>query len=225
MVAAGWYRPELSNKAYPTRADLVRDMVNIARGEIKSLVAEGIDYIQLNSLRYIWFMDPKIGKNMKEMGIDVQKEIEETVASDNGCVEGFSDTIFGLHICRGNNTSAWLAEGAYDPIAEYAFSELKVDRLLLEYDTDRAGGFEPLRYIRKGMTVVLGLISSKVPQLETQDEICRRIEEAAKYVPIDHLALSPQCGFASSASGNLLTWDEQRRKLELVASTARKIWG
>jgi 5-methyltetrahydropteroyltriglutamate--homocysteine methyltransferase len=131
----------------------------------------------------------------------------------------------GMHMCRGNNRSAWHAEGSYEPIAEKAFTKLNVDRFLLEYDTDRAGGFEPLRFMPKGKMVVLGLISSKLPQLESQDELRRRIDEAAKYVPIENLALSPQCGFASTAPGNLLTWDEQRRKLELVVETARKVWG
>jgi 5-methyltetrahydropteroyltriglutamate--homocysteine methyltransferase len=128
-------------------------------------------------------------------------------------------------MCRGNNRSAWRTAGGYEVIAEKAFNLLEVDRFLLEYDTERAGGFEPLRFVPPGKMVVLGLISSKDPQLESQDQLRRRIDEAAKYVPIERLALSPQCGFASTAPGNQLTWDEQRRKLELVAETARKVWG
>jgi 5-methyltetrahydropteroyltriglutamate--homocysteine methyltransferase len=128
-------------------------------------------------------------------------------------------------MCRGNNRSAWIASGGYEAIAEKAFNTLQVDRFLLEYDTERAGGFEPLRFVPPGKTVVLGLISSKEPQLESQDLLRRRIDEAAQYVPIENLALSPQCGFASTAPGNLLTWDEQRRKLELVVETARRVWG
>ena len=131
----------------------------------------------------------------------------------------------GMHICRGNNRSAWMARGSYEPIAERLFGEVGVDRFLLEYDTERAGGFEPLRFIRPGTTVVLGLVSSKVPQLEPQDELRRRIDEAAAYVPLEDLALSPQCGFASTSRGNLLTIDEERRKLALVADAAAKIWG
>ena len=122
----------------------------------------------------------------------------------------------GLHMCRGNNRSAWAADGSYEAIAEKAFGALQVDRFLLEYDTERAGGFEPLRFVPRGKTVVLGLISSKDPRLESQDLLRRRIDEAAQYVPLEDLALSPQCGFASTAPGNMLTWDEQRRKLELV---------
>jgi 5-methyltetrahydropteroyltriglutamate--homocysteine methyltransferase len=128
-------------------------------------------------------------------------------------------------MCRGNNRSAWHAEGSYEPVAEKAFNQLNVDRFLLEYDTARAGGFEPLRFMPKDKMVVLGLISSKEPALESIDQLRRRIDEAARFVPIENLAISPQCGFASTYLGNLLTWDEQRRKLELVVETARSVWG
>jgi len=128
-------------------------------------------------------------------------------------------------MCRGNNRGAWASEGGYEVCAEKAFSRLNADRFLLEYDTERAGGFEPLRFVPKGRTVVLGLISSKEPALEDPDALIRRIDEASKYVPIENLALSPQCGFASTMRGNLLTWGDQRRKLELIAETARRVWG
>jgi 5-methyltetrahydropteroyltriglutamate--homocysteine methyltransferase len=131
----------------------------------------------------------------------------------------------GMHICRGNNRSAYMATGGYEPVAERLFGEVPVDRFLLEFDTERAGGFEPLRFVRPGTTVVLGLISSKVPALESQDDLRRRIDEAARYVPIENLAISPQCGFASTAAGNVLTVDEEKRKLELVVDTAQKVWG
>ena len=129
------------------------------------------------------------------------------------------------HICRGNGRSAWHTEGGYEPIAEKVFGGLDVDRFLLEYDSDRAGGFEPLRFVPRGKQVVLGLVTTKVGELEKQDDLLRRIDEASKYVPIENLALSPQCGFASVEQGNLLSWDDQRRKLELVVDTARKVWG
>jgi 5-methyltetrahydropteroyltriglutamate--homocysteine methyltransferase len=131
----------------------------------------------------------------------------------------------GLHMCRGNNRSAWHAEGSYEPIAEKAFSSLDVDRFLLEYDTDRAGGFGPLRFVPADKMVVLGLISSKLPALEPIDTLRRRIDEAARYVPLERLAISPQCGFASTVLGNLMTRDEMRRKLDLVVETARTVWG
>jgi 5-methyltetrahydropteroyltriglutamate--homocysteine methyltransferase len=132
---------------------------------------------------------------------------------------------FGLHMCRGNNRSNYFAEGGYDRIADKVFPQLNYDRFLLEYDTARAGGFEPLRFVPRGKTVVLGLISTKVPELEPQDQLLRRIEEASKYVPPEDLALSPQCGFASVLQGNAIGWDDQRRKLELLVDTARKVWG
>ena len=127
-------------------------------------------------------------------------------------------------MCRGNNRSAWRSEGGYDVIAEQAFSRLNVDRFLLEYDTKRAGGFEPLRFVPDGKTVVLGLISAKDPTLESMDSLQRRIDEAARYVPIENLAISPQCGFAPTTPGNMLTQDQQRRKLELVVEVAHKVW-
>jgi 5-methyltetrahydropteroyltriglutamate--homocysteine methyltransferase len=126
-------------------------------------------------------------------------------------------------MCRGNNRSRWHAEGSYEPVAERAFQQLNVDRFLLEYETERAGGFEPLRFIPRDKTVVLGVISSKVPDLEAVDDLKRRVEEASKYLNPDQIAISPQCGFASVSTGNLLTWDEQRKKLELVAEMAHKV--
>jgi 5-methyltetrahydropteroyltriglutamate--homocysteine methyltransferase len=133
-----------------------------------------------------------------------------------------------MHICRGNYRSSWLAQGSYEPVAERLFNEVPVDRFLLEYDTHRAGGFEPLRFVPRGErapTVVLGLVTTKVGELEDQDELCRRVEQAARFVPLENLAISPQCGFASGSLGNLITVDDERRKLDLVASTARKVWG
>jgi len=135
------------------------------------------------------------------------------------------DVVMGIHFCRGNKRSAWGAEGSYEPIAEEAFGSLKMDRFLLEFDSERAGGFEPLRFVPKGKTVVLGLITTKESQLESEDEILRRIEQASQYVPVENLAVSRQCGFASAASGNLISWDDMRRKLELVAAVARRVWG
>jgi 5-methyltetrahydropteroyltriglutamate--homocysteine methyltransferase len=136
-----------------------------------------------------------------------------------------SGTTFALHVCRGNNRSRWYTEGAYDAVAEALFTTLDVDRFLLEYDDARSGGFEPLRLVPKDKTIVLGLVTTKQPLLESADALLARIDEAARYVPLERLALSPQCGFASVAGGNLLTEDEQWRKLELVVGVARQVWG
>ncbi len=152
--------------------------------------------------------------------------LDEAIRVDNACLEGArrEGVTLAIHLCRGNNRSQWYAEGGYDPIAEKLFNQLDVDLFLLEYESDRAGTFEPLRFVPANKGVVLGLVSSKVPQLEPQDLLLRRIDEASRYVPLDNLALSPQCGFASSLEGNLLTEDEQWRKLQLVVETARKVW-
>jgi 5-methyltetrahydropteroyltriglutamate--homocysteine methyltransferase len=146
---------------------------------------------------------------------------------DNACIENVknADVVLAIHLCRGNNQSQWYAEGGYDPIAEKLFNELNVDTFLLEYESERAGSFEPLRYVPRNKTVVLGLVSSKIAPLERQQELLQRIEEASRYVPLENLALSPQCGFASTMDGNLLSEDDQWKKLELVADTARMIWG
>ena len=130
----------------------------------------------------------------------------------------------GVHVCRGNNQGKWLGEGAYDYVADRAFDRLEVDAFFLEYDSPRAGGFEPLRHVASGRSVVLGLVSTKTPALEDPDDLRRRIDAAARFVPLERLALSPQCGFASTAPGNPLTSDEQRRKLELVVEVARRVW-
>ena len=164
---------------------------------------------------------------MLEAGEDLDQALEDTIAVDNATLRNARrpGVTVALHMCRGNNRSAWRSEGGYDVVAERALSSLDVDRLLLEYDTNRAGGFEPLRFVPPDKIVVLGLISSQDPQLESQDQLLRRIDEAARYVPVENLVLSPQCGFASTAPGNMLTPEEQKRKLELVVDTASKVWG
>jgi 5-methyltetrahydropteroyltriglutamate--homocysteine methyltransferase len=223
-----WYKPGQISKFYPTRADLVQDMVEMVQREVTALISEGVPYIQLDSLDYVTRLaDPRTRDRMKQAGEDPNKELEVTIAADNASLSYAkgTDVTIGLHMCRGNNRSAWIAEGSYEATAEQAFNTLQVDRFLLEYDTERSGGFEPLRFMPKNKTVVLGLISTKDPTLESVEQIMRMINEAAKYVSIDNLSISPQCGFASTSPGNLLSWDDQKRKLELVAEVARKVWG
>src|SRR5438552_1947374 len=161
------------------------------------------------------------------MGLDPEAALDEAIRADNACLEGAkrAGVILAIHLCRGNNRSQWYAAGGYDAIAEKLFGELQVDAFLLEYESERAGNFEPLRFVPHGKAVVLGLVSSKLPQLESQDELARRIDQASRYVPLENLALSPQCGFASTMEGNLLTHDEQWRKLKLVVDTAKSVWG
>jgi 5-methyltetrahydropteroyltriglutamate--homocysteine methyltransferase len=160
------------------------------------------------------------------MGVSPDVALDEAIRVDNACLEGVQNegVTLAIHLCRGNSRSRWYAEGGYDPIAEKLFNLLNVQLFLLEYESDRAGTFEPLRFVPRDKGVVLGLISTKLPELEAQDSLLRRIDEASRYVPLDNLALSPQCGFASSLEGNLLTEDEQWQKLQLVTDTARKVW-
>jgi 5-methyltetrahydropteroyltriglutamate--homocysteine methyltransferase len=229
LSAAGQlWKAGVSEAAYPTRQDLARDLVPMLRSEIAALKQDGCAYIQLDSLHYVERVaDKTIRARMIASGEDPDRYLDELIEIDNAVLDGAqgAGVTVGMHMCRGNNRSAWHAEGSYEPIAEKAFSQLKVDRFLLEYDTDRAGGFEPLRFVPRSKMVVLGLISSKEPELESVDVLRRRLDEAAQYVPLENLAIAPQCGFASTFLGNLLTWEDQQRKLELVVEAARKVWG
>ena len=161
---------------------------------------------------------------MRSRGEDPKVNMERSIKADNEVIANFPGVTFGIHICRGNRQSMWHREGTYDAIAEKLFNGLNHQRLLLEYDTERAGSFEPLRFVPKGKIAVLGLITTKVGRVETVDELRRRIDEASRYLPIEQLALSPQCGFASSISGNLLSEDEQFRKFDVMLETAAKVW-
>ena len=177
---------------------------------------------------YSTFFDPKRRASLDASGVNSAEALDAAIAADNGMIQDIKrqpETTIGIHFCRGNKRSAWGAEGSYEPIAEKAFGSLQMDRFLMEFDTERAGGFEPLRFVPKGKTVVLGLITTKEPKLEPEDELLRRIDQASKYVPTENLALSTQCGFASAASGNLLSWDDMRRKLELVTKVAQQSLG
>ena len=226
--AVSRYRPGVTDKVYPTIHNMLQDVAAIMRDEVQALIDEGASYIQLDAPSYSTFYDARRRELLKQSGVDPAAAFDAAVAADNAMIGGIKrspEVVIGIHFCRGNKRSAWGAEGSYEPIAEKAFGSLQMDRYLLEFDSERAGGFEPLRFVPKGKTVVLGLITTKEPQLESEDELVRRIEEASRYVPIESLALSTQCGFASAASGNLLSWDDMQRKLELVAVTARRVWG
>ena len=227
-VVARGYKPGVTDRAYANRQALVDDVVGIYKQEVQALAAEGVPYIQLDNPHYPDYIEEKRLAEWRSIGIEPDEAILQDIAADNAAFEGIDPQRFtrALHICRGNGRSAWHTQGGYERIAERVFQGLtNVDVFLLEYDSDRAGGFEPLRFMPKGKTVVLGLVTTKSGNLETQEMLLKRIEEAAKYVATEDLALSPQCGFASMAQGNLLSYDEQRRKLELVAQTADRVWG
>jgi 5-methyltetrahydropteroyltriglutamate--homocysteine methyltransferase len=222
------YKKGVSERAYKSYSEFLWDIVPIIQSEIVALANEGVRYIQIDAPRYSYYIDPKWRRYIvEEMGLNPEEALDEAIRADNACLKDArrDGVIFAIHLCRGNNQSKWYAEGGYDPIAEKLFGELNVDLFLLEYESERAGTFQPLRFVPTHKKVVLGLVSSKIPQLEAEDSLVRRIEEASRYMPLENLSLSPQCGFASTIEGNLLTGDEQWRKLQLVVDTARKVWG
>jgi len=222
------YKAGVTDRFYADHSALLWHIVPIIKAEVRALVDEGVRYIQLDAPRYCYYIDPKWRDYIKgEMGLDPQAALDEALRADNECLAGArgDGAILAIHLCRGNNRSQWFAEGGYDAIAEKLFGTLQADAFLLEYDSDRAGSFEPLRFVPRGKTAVLGLVSTKSPRLESVDALARRIDEAARYVPVDDLALSPQCGFASVMEGNILSAEDQWQKLALVVDTARKVWG
>ena len=216
---------QASKQVYPTMDDFMADVVRIQREIIRALVDAGCGYIQIDAPGYTAYVDKPSLDAMRARGEDPMENFARSIKADNEVIHGFDGVTFGIHICRGNQRSMWHREGTYDPIAEKLLNGLNHDRFLLEYDSPRAGSFEPLRFVPKGKVVVLGLVSTKVPQLEKIDDLKKRIDEASRYIPVDQLAASPQCGFASDVIGNLINPDDQKRKLELVVETARQVWG
>jgi 5-methyltetrahydropteroyltriglutamate--homocysteine methyltransferase len=222
--AAAYYDPEKSKGAYKTRDAYLEDIVDISRREVEELVRLGCTYIQIDAPQYAALLDQKMREGYRQRGSDPEALIDRCIELDNAIIEGHPGVTFGLHICRGNNQSKFYAEGDYQPISRI-FQKTLFQRFLLEYDDERSGGFEPLSQVPEDRTVVLGLVTTKKGRLEDAGELKRRIEEASRQVPLERLALSPQCGFASTMEGNRISPEEQRRKLELVGSVARSVWG
>ena len=222
--AAAYYEPEKSKAAYSSRDAYLADIVAFSRREIDELVRLGCTYIQVDAPQYAALLDARIRDGYRQRGSDPDKLLDQCIELDNAMIDGHPGITFGIHICRGNNQSKYYASGDYEPISR-VFNRTHFQRFLLEYDDDRSGGFEPLRHVPDDRFVVLGLVTTKKPQLESADVLLQRIKEASRYIPLERLALSPQCGFASTIEGNHLTLEDQRRKLELVASVAREAWG
>jgi 5-methyltetrahydropteroyltriglutamate--homocysteine methyltransferase len=221
------FKRGVTDSVYANHSALLAAIVDIMKTDLAKLSGEGVKYIQIDAPRYSYYMDPKWREWIRtEIGMDPDAALDEAVRADNACFQAARrpGVTLAIHLCRGNNRSHWYAEGGYDAIAEKLFGTLDVDRFLLEYDDERSGTFEPLRFVPKGKTVVLGLVSSKVPRMEDPAQLAKRVEEASKFVPLENLALSPQCGFASTMEGNLLTEERQWAKLRLVADTARQVW-
>jgi 5-methyltetrahydropteroyltriglutamate--homocysteine methyltransferase len=229
LISADHYRQrfeEASSVAiYSSSDDFMADVVRLEREIVSQLLDAGCRYIQIDAPRYATFVDSGSVESMRQKGKDPVEELTRSVQTDNEVIRGFEELTFGIHVCRGNRNSMWLREGGYEAIAETFFNECAHDRFLLEYDSPRAGSFEPLRFVPKGKMVVLGLVSTKTPELEKTDDLKRRIEEASQYVSLEQLAISPQCGFSTNVGGNLISEDDQRRKLEIVVETARQVWG
>ena len=216
-----------SGHVYPTLESYLNDVVEILREEVEELVRLGATYIQIDAPHYALLIDPQTRPFYEEQAGQagsVERWLERAIELDNAVMSAAPGVTLGFHLCRGNQASRWLAQGSYEPIAAVLFRKIKAQRLLLEYDDPRSGSFEPLRHVPEDKVVVLGLVTTKTSRLETFTELVERIREASRYVPLDRLALSPQCGFASSIIGNRISVEDQKHKLRLVVATARSAW-
>ena len=219
-------RAAVDRGAYPDMDGFWADIARIYQEEIAALEAAGCRYIQLDDPVLTYFLDDRTRGSLRRIGEDPDALLPKYVEVLNRCIaKRGPDTYVSMHLCRGNSRSKWIVEGAYDRLAEIVFPHIGVDALFLEYDDERSGGFEPLRFVPPGQRVVLGLVTTKSGALEDADELKRRIDEAAKYVPMEHLGLSPQCGFASVVEGNIVTFEDEIAKLRLVVDTATDMWG
>jgi 5-methyltetrahydropteroyltriglutamate--homocysteine methyltransferase len=226
MVHVRGGRAAIDIESYPDLDVFFEDLAACYRDEIAALHAAGCRYLQLDDTNLAYLCDPVMRQGAIDRGDDPNELPRTYAALINSALAGRPDDLtVCVHLCRGNYRSTWFAEGGYEPVAEVLFTELDVDAYFLEYDDERSGDFAPLRFVPDRKRVVLGLITSKRPELESVDELARRVDEAAAYVPLDHLCLSPQCGFASTVEGNALTEDEQWAKLRLVVDAASRIWG
>jgi 5-methyltetrahydropteroyltriglutamate--homocysteine methyltransferase len=213
-----------SMAVYPAVENFLADVVSIQRRMIRELVEAGCRYVHIDEPGYTAYVDEPSLAAMRKRGEDPEQNLSRSLKANADIIEGFEGVTFGIHLCRGNQRSMWHREGSYDAIAERLFNELPYQRFLLEYDSPRAGGFAPLRFVPKDKVVVLGLVSTKVPELEPLDALKRRVDEASRHVPLERLAVSPQCGFGSDVVGNLVSEDDQKRKLERVVELARSLW-
>jgi 5-methyltetrahydropteroyltriglutamate--homocysteine methyltransferase len=223
--AAAYYDPDRSRAAYPTRDAYLADLVDFTRREIAELGRLGCEYVQIDAPQYAALLDETIREGYRQRGSDPDQLLDRCIEFDNAIIHGHAGVTFGIHICRGNHKSMFYASGGYDRIAAQVFRRARFDRFLLEFDDERSGTFEPLRHVPDDRVVVLGLVSTKRSEVEPAAVLERRVAEASQFVPLERLAISPQCGFASTAEGNRLSADDQRRKLEVVARTARAVWG
>lgn len=218
-------RAAIDIHAYPDMDEFFEDLAQCYRDEIAALYAAGCRYIQMDDTNMAYLCDPMMRQGAIDRGDDPNTLPRTYAALINAVIDNRpADLTIGVHLCRGNFRSQWFAAGGYEPVAEVLFNELNVDAYFLEYDDERSGDFAPLRFVPNNKTVVLGIITSKFPQLENAEFLRRRIDEAAKYMPLQNMCVSPQCGFSSTEHGNDVSMDDQWRKLELVVNTAQAIW-
>ena len=222
---ANFWDPERSTSAYATLEEFLGDVAEILREEADELVALGATYLQLDAPQYPLLVDEGYKAFYESRGWPAERWLELGVELDNYVIADRPGVTFGFHLCRGNQASRWLVSGGYDWLAERIFPAVRAERLLLEYDDERSGGFEPLAAVPEDKIVVLGLVTTKTPRRETVEELAARIEEASRFVPLERLALSPQCGFATSVVGNAISEEDERGKLRTIADTARAVWG
>ena len=219
-------RKTIDIEAYPDMDEFFHDLAQCYRDEVDSLYRAGCRYIQMDDTNLAYLCDPKLRAGARERGHDPDQLPRAYAGLINSVIDGRpADLTVAVHLCRGNFKSAWVAEGGYEPVAEVLFNELNVDAYFLEYDDERAGDFKPLRFVPKNKTVVLGLVTTKVGDLESRDDLTRRVEEAARYMPLEQMCLSPQCGFSSTVEGNAITEQAQWAKIERIVETSREIWG
>jgi 5-methyltetrahydropteroyltriglutamate--homocysteine methyltransferase len=219
-------RQAIDASAYPDMEPFYDDLAGVYQAEIRDLAAAGCRYLQIDEVNLAYLCDPELRRQVANIGENPEKLPQIYARLLNASIAGKpADMTICMHLCRGNFAGAWIAEGGYEPIAELLFNDINVDGYFLEYDSPRAGGFAPLRFLPKGKVAVLGLVTTKSPKMETKDELKRRIEEASRYVPLEQLALSPQCGFSSGIGGQAMTVDDEIAKLRLVVDTAREVWG
>ena len=211
---------------YKSTKEYFADLTKVYQQEIHSLAKTGATYIQIDDVPLPMLSDPLIQQRVTDDGLSPKQLMNDYIELFNGCLENRPDRVtIAVHMCRGNYKGKFLSKGGYEPFAEQIFNQLDVDAYFLEYDSPRTGDFEPLKYMPKNKTVVLGIVSSKNPKLETHDEITKKIDDAANHIEIEQLALSPQCGFASTVAGNPITADEQKAKLSMIVEVADRIWG
>jgi len=222
---ANLWSPELSTQAYPTLDDFLEDVAEILREEVEELVRLGATYIQLDAPHYPLLLEAKTREFYEGRGWDFDRWMSRGIELDNYVIGTHPGVTFAFHLCRGNQGSRWLVSGSYEPLARRIFGGIRAERLMLEYDDERSGGFEPLAYVPEDKVAVLGLVTTKTGRHETPEELETRIREASAFVPLERLALSPQCGFATSIIGNALSVEDEEHKLRTIAETAERVWG